>query len=55
MKETIESLTEAGLREKVKVIIGGGPVNQAVVDYAGADAYGKDATEAIKLAINFAA
>ncbi len=50
MKETIESFIEAGLRDKVKVIIGGGPVNQAVVDYTGADDYGKDATSALKLA-----
>ncbi len=50
MKETIESFIEAGLRGRVKVIIGGGPVNQAVVDYTGADDYGKDATSAIKLA-----
>ncbi len=50
MKETVESFVEAGLREKVKVIIGGGPVNQAVVDYTGADDYGKDATSALKLA-----
>ncbi len=50
MKETVESLVEAGLRDKVKVIIGGGPVNQAVVEYTGADDYGKDATSALKLA-----
>ncbi len=50
MKETVESFIEAGLRDKVKVIIGGGPVNQAVVDYTGADDYGKDATSALKLA-----
>ena len=55
MKETVESFIEAGLRDKVKVIIGGGPVNQAVVDYAGADDYGKDATSALKLAGHYLA
>ena len=50
MKETVESLTEAGLRERVKVIIGGGPVNEKVVEYSGADAYGVDAAQAVRLA-----
>ncbi len=53
MRETVDSLTEAGLRDKVKVIIGGGPVNQAVVDYSGADAFGKDATAAMKLTAEY--
>ena len=50
MKETVENITEAGLRDKVKVIIGGGPVNERVVEYAGADACGIDAAQAVKLA-----
>jgi len=50
MKETVESLSEAGLRDKVKVIIGGGPVNEKVVEYSGADAFGVDAAQAVKLA-----
>jgi corrinoid protein of di/trimethylamine methyltransferase len=50
MKNTVEALEEAGLRDRVKILIGGGPVNEAVLDYAGADAYGKDPTEAIRLA-----
>lgn len=49
MKETVDRLTEAGLRERVKILIGGAPVNEAVVDYCGADAYGKDAAEAVRL------
>lgn len=49
MKETVETLAEAGLRDKVKVIIGGGPVNEKVVEYSGADAYGADAAQAVKL------
>jgi corrinoid protein of di/trimethylamine methyltransferase len=50
MKETVDSLVEAGMRDKVKVIIGGGPVNEKVVEYTGADAYGIDAAHAVKLA-----
>jgi len=50
MKETVETLAEAGLRDKVKVIIGGGPVNEKVVEYSGADAFGVDAAQAVKLA-----
>jgi len=53
IKNTVDALVEAGLREKVKVIIGGGPVNQKVVDYAGADAFGLNPTEAIRLAERF--
>jgi 5-methyltetrahydrofolate--homocysteine methyltransferase len=50
MKETVESIAEAGLRGKVKVIIGGGPVNDKVAEYSGADAFGTDAAQAVKLA-----
>ncbi len=50
MKSTIDALQEAGLRENTKVIIGGGPVNESVQEYCGADAVGKDPTDAIKLA-----
>ncbi|MFW6113320.1 MAG: cobalamin-dependent protein [Actinomycetota bacterium] len=50
MKETVDSLIEAGLRDQVKVIIGGGPVNDKVLEFAGADAWGKDAAQAVKLA-----
>ncbi len=50
MKDTVDALAEAGLRDKLKVIIGGGPVNEKVLEYCGADAFGKDPTEAIRLA-----
>ncbi|MDY6795754.1 MAG: hypothetical protein SWK76_10830 [Actinomycetota bacterium] len=50
VKETVESLVEAGLRDKVKVIIGGGPVNEKVLGFADADAYGVDAAQAVRLA-----
>ncbi len=50
MKQTIEALEEAGLRNGTKVMIGGGPVNEAVLEFCGADAVGKDPTDAVKLA-----
>lgn len=49
MKQTVDALKEAGLRDKVKVILGGGPVNEQVREYAGADYVGKDALEAVEL------
>lgn len=55
MKETVDWLKEAGLREKVKVIIGGGPVNERVVEFAGADAFGRDAASAVRLANQYLA
>jgi 5-methyltetrahydrofolate--homocysteine methyltransferase len=53
MKETIEALERAGLRKKVKVIIGGGDIDQSIVDYTGADAFGRDAMSAVDLARRF--
>lgn len=53
MKSTVEALAEAGLRDSVKIMIGGGPVNETVLEYCGADAYGKDPTEAVKLAVGY--
>jgi len=50
MKETVEALEAAGLREKVKIMIGGGQIDDAVRKYAKADAYGKDAMAAVSLA-----
>ncbi|MBC7074911.1 MAG: cobalamin B12-binding domain-containing protein [Syntrophomonadaceae bacterium] len=50
MKETVCKVEQAGLRDRVKVIIGGGPVNEKVVEYTGADAFGKDAAQAVELA-----
>jgi len=49
MKATINALQEAGLREKVKIIIGGGAVDQKVCEYVGADAWGATASDAVKL------
>ncbi len=50
MKETIDAIRAAGLRDKVKIMIGGGTVDQQVCTYAGADAFGKDAMAAVELA-----
>jgi len=50
MKQTIEAINNAGLRDKVKVMIGGGQITEEVMKYAGADAYGKDAMTGVSLA-----
>ena len=50
MKTTIEAFDAAKLRDQVKIMIGGGQVNEQIVAYTGADAYGKDAQEAVNLA-----
>jgi 5-methyltetrahydrofolate--homocysteine methyltransferase len=50
MKATIDALKEAGVREQVKVIIGGAPVTQKYADEIGADGYGRDAAAAANLA-----
>jgi methanogenic corrinoid protein MtbC1 len=50
MAETISTLKEAGLRAKTKVMIGGAPVTQAFADRIGADAFARDAVEAVAIA-----
>lgn len=50
MKKTIEAIKAAGLRDQVKIMIGGGQVDEVIKDYTGADAYGKDAMAAVTLA-----
>jgi 5-methyltetrahydrofolate--homocysteine methyltransferase len=47
MKATIEALKEAGLRDSVKVMVGGAPVTQAFADEIGADGYGANAGGAV--------
>ncbi|MBL7065280.1 MAG: corrinoid protein [Anaerolineae bacterium] len=54
MKRTIDALVEAGLREQVKVMIGGAPVTQAFADEIGADGYAPDAASAVELARSLA-
>ena len=55
MKSVIEALSKAGLREKVKVLVGGAPVTDAWAHSIGADGYGKDAPAAVELARSLAA
>ena len=50
MKETVNAIQAAGLREQVKIMVGGGTVDQQVCAYAGADAFGSDAMAAVSLA-----
>ncbi len=47
MQDVIELLKKEGLREKVKVMIGGGPISQAFADRIGADAYSENAISAV--------
>ena len=50
MKATIDAFVEAGVRDQVKVIIGGAPVTQRYADEIGADGYAPDAASAVDLA-----
>ena len=54
MKQTVEAIQAAGLRDKVKVMIGGGQITEEVSKYTGADAYGKDAMAGVALAKKWA-
>ena len=49
MKTTIDALTEAGVRDQVKIMIGGAPVTQRYADEIGADGYAPDAASAVDL------
>lgn len=49
MKKVIDALAEAGLRDKVKVIVGGAPISPAFAQRIGADGYSATATEAVRL------
>jgi len=49
MKETVQAVEDAGLRDKVRIMIGGGQVTEQVKDYTGADAYGPDALAGVRL------
>jgi corrinoid protein of di/trimethylamine methyltransferase len=50
MRDLVEALDSAGLRDRFKVLIGGGPVSKEWAKAIGADGYGKDASEAVKIA-----
>ena len=49
MKDTIDAIKVAGLQDKVKVMIGGGQIDEEIRKYTGADAYGRDAMAAVAL------
>ncbi|AEE90497.1 Cobalamin B12-binding domain protein [Tepidanaerobacter acetatoxydans Re1] len=49
MKETVDGLKEAGLRDTVKIIIGGNPVTKEVCEHVGADAWTTNAAEGVKI------
>jgi 5-methyltetrahydrofolate--homocysteine methyltransferase len=50
MKNTVQALMDAGLRDKVKIMIGGGQIDEQIRKYTSADAYGKHAMAAVSLA-----
>ncbi len=50
MKDTVEALDAAGIRDQVKVIIGGAPVTETYANDIGADGYGPDAASAAEIA-----
>ena len=50
MKGTVAAIEAAGLRDGVKIMIGGGQMNDQIREYASADAYGQDAMAAVNLA-----
>ena len=52
-KDIIDALKAAGLRDKVKVMVGGAPVTQEYADEIGADAYTRDAASAAEVALTF--
>ena len=47
MKEVIDALQAAGMRDEVKVMVGGAPVTNAFAQQVGADGYSEDASEAV--------
>lgn len=53
MKNTVQAFADAGVRDSVKVMIGGAPMDDAVKAYVGADAFGLDAAAAVNLAKQF--
>jgi methanogenic corrinoid protein MtbC1 len=50
MKAVVAAVDEAGLREKVRIMVGGAPVTEQVCEYTGADGWGADAVAAVALA-----
>ena len=50
MRSTVDGITAAGLRDTVKIMVGGAPVDESVGAYTGADGWGNDVGHAIRLA-----
>ncbi len=50
MKETIKAVAAAGMRDKVRIMVGGGPVDGNVCKAVGADDWGANAQHAVRLA-----
>jgi 5-methyltetrahydrofolate--homocysteine methyltransferase len=50
LSDTVKGLIDAGLKEKVKIIVGGAPITQAYADEIGAHGYAEDAASAAELA-----
>ncbi|MBN1266256.1 MAG: corrinoid protein [Anaerolineales bacterium] len=55
MKSIVDAVSEAGLRDQVKIIIGGAPVDQDYADEIGADGFGRDAGQAVQVIRSFKA
>jgi methanogenic corrinoid protein MtbC1 len=55
MRGTVEGIESAGLRDQVKIMIGGSPVDEQVCVYTGADGWGRDAAAALKMAADWTA
>ena len=55
MKETIDAIADNGLREKVKIVVGGAPVTRKYAEQIGADGFGDDAIAARDLCVNLSA
>jgi 5-methyltetrahydrofolate--homocysteine methyltransferase len=53
MKKTVDAIVESGLRDQVKILVGGAPVTQVFADEIGADGFAPDAGSASKLAKSF--
>lgn len=55
MKDTVEAISKAGMRDKVKIMIGGGQIDDMIRKHTGADAYGRDAMAGVSLATKWIA
>jgi trimethylamine corrinoid protein len=50
MKNTVDAIREAGLRDQVKIMLGGGQISEDIMEFSGADAIGRDAVAGVNLA-----